>query len=93
MSAAAVGGIAAVLLVGTLLHLLVHRPLVALPALGILPSWRVIFLAASVPGILLVLATAVLLRDPPHAIGGKGARTLSMDGWPALNKTAVCCWP
>ena len=67
MSAAAVGGLAALLLVGTLLHLLVNRPVVNVPALGILPSWRVVFLAASVPGILLVLATAFLLRDPPHA--------------------------
>ncbi len=73
MSAAAVGGIGALLLVGTLLHVLVNRPLVSFPMLGVLPSWRVVFLAASVPGVLLVLIIALFLRDPPHAATREGA--------------------
>ena len=67
MSAAAVGGIAAQLLVGTLLHLLVNRPLVFVPTLGIMSSWRVVFLTAAIPGILLVMVIALFLRDPAHA--------------------------
>ncbi len=72
MSAAAVGGIAAQLLVGTLLHLLVNRHSVSVPALGLLPSWRIVFLSAALPGILLVMSIVLFLRDPAHVVERHG---------------------
>ncbi len=67
VSAAAVGAVLALLLGGTLLHLLTGSPVVTVPGFGSLASWRVTFLCAAVPGLLLILLILLFMREPHRA--------------------------
>ena len=67
LSAGALGGIFAYIFGGTIVHVLARVPVVQVPLLGALAPWRIVFLSAAAPGILLVLAVMLLLREPQRS--------------------------
>jgi predicted MFS family arabinose efflux permease len=59
-------------------------PIIATQLLTIVPSWRYVFLIVGVPGLILAVILARVLRDPPHL--ARGAAALPPAPWSAAFK-------
>jgi len=67
-----IGGAGAAILAGLVMNALEGTKGVALPIFGLMESWRVIFLIAGAPGIV-VLAMMLTLREPIRGLSGQTA--------------------
>jgi len=66
MSAASLGSIFAMTLGGMLIGRLMHTHGFSLPVLGKLAPWQGLFFAAAIPGFVLAIVVALVMREPPR---------------------------
>lgn len=74
-------------------------PIIATQLLLVVPSWRWVFWAVAIPGIIIGILMAIVLREPQHAQGGKPAEAApghgggGTEGWGAVlkSKNIVLC--
>lgn len=66
LSASAVGTVLAMLFGGAVMAMITHWGDVALPLLGALLPWQMLFVAAACLGVIFILVVWAVLRDPPR---------------------------